>query len=71
MCVDESSNFSSNFGMSNGNLTGMVDHNKLWRMGSFVKYENFNNSNVTKKGNDMLANEYWVEYEESYGPDGS
>jgi hypothetical protein len=43
----------------------MGDHNGLWRMGSFIKCDTSFKSNVSKKGNGILENEYWVEDEAS------
>jgi hypothetical protein len=39
-------------------------------MGSFVKHDNSNKSNVANKCNGVLTKEYWVGVEASYDPDG-
>jgi hypothetical protein len=72
ICMNRSSpKFSSNFNMSYCNLESMVDHRRSWRMGLFFKHEKYGKSNVAKKGNNVLANEYWVHDEAScdlHGP---
>jgi len=49
--------------MSYGIFTGMVGHSGSWIMGPFVKRDKSSKSNITKKGNNVLAKEEEVDDE--------
>jgi hypothetical protein len=69
MCVEGSSlGFPSNFGISNGNLEGIIEHNGSWAIGSFVNHEKSSKYSVARKYNG--ANEYWEGCEVSVVPNG-
>jgi hypothetical protein len=51
MCVEGSSpRFLSNFGMSEGSLSGIVDHEGLWEIRSFLNYDRSGKYNFARKG---------------------
>jgi hypothetical protein len=54
MCVEGSSpSFPSNFGMSDGSLEGITDHEGLWEIGSFFNHDRSGKSNIARKGNNV------------------